>query len=405
MAIYLQNVYGFIAIISFWLINLFITQKLLVDMSTQEAQNSPWLISFMGLFVPVYFCRNYFPTPSNEKQHLCTQKKLFQSQCVASIICYIPTLVACMVIVNKPINFEAQPTLIFDNFQFNLCFIIVIAEGVISTFLSFSPATSKIILKFIVHKAFKISKQRTIEKEQTPDTSSVHTNEFNNPIQPMVKKQTKADRMSCPERIIFVIGFCCVLILVLLPIIVGIVLTLLRPDDKVIIFNKPVHQVAPSKIEARHISADDIRDIEVKYNGVVFGYTLNIPPSKNRIRRSPRLRSQGNHGILIMTASTWEQRRKETTLDVETDCDALAVIILQEKKTNPSSPVDITYLSCNAHSPPIYLVTESKSNQLKALVEFEDDTNLKCIGIRLAHIDMDLYSQQYPTFNCRLNSL
>ena len=82
------------------------------------------------------------------KQFLPNPKKVYWKQCIASLICYIPSLIACLIIVNTPCGekYSIQGSKHeMNNFQFNIAITVIITEGILSTFLSFYVTCSKLI--------------------------------------------------------------------------------------------------------------------------------------------------------------------------------------------------------------------------------------------------------------------
>ena len=137
------NQYGFVSIGAFWIANLIISVKTLANSSLSEANdNSTWLMSFIGLFVPAYFFPKYTTKSCEKRTFLVKQKTIYRQQCIASLICYVPSLLTCWVQVNFPCGYVYQKDggiTAIDNFEFNVIIAMVIMEGIISTALSFFP--------------------------------------------------------------------------------------------------------------------------------------------------------------------------------------------------------------------------------------------------------------------------
>ena len=141
------NEYAFIPIIVFWLSNIMILIQYPTPNTAGSNENSIWLMSFIGVFVPSY----YFPSYEGQNHtdiafRYERVRRVFQVQSFVSIVCYIPAIMACYVIVNKPCDFKyalqnSENSL--NNFEFNIVAMTIVSEGVISTFLSFLTKVGK----------------------------------------------------------------------------------------------------------------------------------------------------------------------------------------------------------------------------------------------------------------------
>ena len=204
------NSFGFIPIGIFWFINVVLSQNVSVDPAAEEHKNSVWLMSFMGLFVPAYFCPEYRKSSKSKKKKLISgsQLDLYWKQCLASLICYIPSLVMCFIIVNYPtvMNFDYRADIILDNFRFNFCIVVVIGEGIVSFFLSLSPRSSNIVRRFVVNPLCNRGRQKNkkkckTESHQKKNVSST-SNSKDNPSQGI---NAVADTKSAPKETVFTI--------------------------------------------------------------------------------------------------------------------------------------------------------------------------------------------------------
>ena len=101
------NEYAFIPIIVFWLSNILILIKYPTPNTTGSNENSIWLMSFIGIFVPSYFFPSYdgqnYTDITIRHERVC---KVLKIQSFVAMVCYIPAIIACYVIVNKPCDFK-----------------------------------------------------------------------------------------------------------------------------------------------------------------------------------------------------------------------------------------------------------------------------------------------------------
>ena len=145
---YIQE-YAFVSTVAFWIATLIILVKC-VDQSVEESSyNSIWLISFMALFVPAYYLPQYTEKVLDQRNILIRQRKIYRYQNMAALLCYFPSLLACLVITNIPCNEnlcynyqkEDKP-LILNNYEFNCIICMIIVEGIISNILAWNPSFS-----------------------------------------------------------------------------------------------------------------------------------------------------------------------------------------------------------------------------------------------------------------------
>ena len=146
------NEYAFIPIIAFWLSNILILIKYPTPNTTGSNENSIWLMSFIGIFVPSYFFPSYegqnYTDITIRYERVC---KVFKIQSFVAMVCYIPAIMACYVIVNKPCDFKyalENSENALNNFEFNIIAMTIVCEGIISTFLSFFTKVEKHVGKF-----------------------------------------------------------------------------------------------------------------------------------------------------------------------------------------------------------------------------------------------------------------
>ena len=164
------SAFGFLPVGAFWFINVVLSQNARNTTAGKEHQISVWLMSFMGVFVPAYFCPEYRKKEKGKKKKLISPAQLtfYRNQSIASLICYLPALTFIFLIVNYPSiieKFNYNADVILDNFRFNLCIGIIAVEGLVSFVFSFSPRCSGILQWWIVDRVFTKPEPRKAQKQ------------------------------------------------------------------------------------------------------------------------------------------------------------------------------------------------------------------------------------------------
>ena len=80
-------------------------------------------------------CKNSFLC-SSMKTTKVNQQDLWKFQSIITFMVYIPSLICVAALVNYDPNFHYDPGMIFDNHDFNLTFLVVMAMGIISLVLT-----------------------------------------------------------------------------------------------------------------------------------------------------------------------------------------------------------------------------------------------------------------------------
>ncbi len=75
-----------------------------------------------------------------------TQYRTFWSQNLCGVIIYFPTLAIATWLVNTNPGWGYQPTVIFDNFEFNIAISLILFTGLASLALSYRPDCIKVCL-------------------------------------------------------------------------------------------------------------------------------------------------------------------------------------------------------------------------------------------------------------------
>ena len=344
------NTFASISIATFWIANVAIAQKMSNKSWSTDEENkkSTWLISFIGLWVPAYFCPKYVTSFKMKKKIEEIRNRLFLRQSVSSVVCYIPSLIACMVIVNIPIGFIYNPGIILDNFKFNVIFGVVFLEGLVSCILSFTPQCSDLFNLIFC----KPNHSDTNDKDILPSQYE-HTSRYNDISRTLsTKGRTKTAEESYKNQALSILWSCIVLILTLMPLICSIPMILLTNEMNVksyAYFNlAPNHTVA---IEATLLSTEKLDSI--RSNDKISGYTKWIPDLMKSSGSVVFPKSSLTTEIHIMTIESWEKRRK---INMEEDTDVVAVLLLDDNQYRPSSPLQqVMHISNDDYSPILYL--------------------------------------------------
>ena len=345
------NTFASISIATFWIVNVAIAQKMSNKSWSTDEENkkSTWLISFIGLWVPAYFCPKYVTSLKMKKKIKEIRNKVFLRQSVSSLVCYIPSLIACMVIVNIPIGFIYNPGIILDNFKFNVIFGVVFLEGLIACVLSGTPQCSDLFNLIFCKPKYSDTNDKHMLPSQYERTSRY--NDISRTLS--TKRKTKTQEESYKNQALSILWSCLVLVLTLMPIICSIPMILLTNEMNVksyAYFNlAPNHTVA---IEATLHSTEKLDSI--RKNEKISGYTKWIPDLMKSSGSVVFPKSSLTTEIHIMTIESWEKRRK---MNMEEDTDVVAVLLLDDNQYRPSSPLQqVMHIPNDDYSPILYLV-------------------------------------------------
>ena len=164
------NQYGFVSIVAFWITNLVILVKCFGNSVEDSNYNSTWLVSFIALFVPIYFYPQLIDKSLYQKSNVTKQRKLYRYQSLCALICYLPSLLACLIITNLPCNdyicYKYQKGgkhIKLNNFEFNTIVCLILTEGIISLILSWDPNFSTIVSR--CYKCFTIGDKINVKLE------------------------------------------------------------------------------------------------------------------------------------------------------------------------------------------------------------------------------------------------
>ena len=371
------NTFVFVSLLAFWASNLVISQVYSKkNSSLMDIQNSTWLISCIGMFVPAYFYPKYISTSRNRKQILDAQKTIFRAQSIASLVCYMPSLIACMVIVNMPSDFIYNSDIILDNLEFNVCFGVVMIEGVISACLSLSPNSSDIITCVSCEPSGKEYENDFNTPIRTEETN--HFTRYNDMSRSLSKKKrqqknvkTECDKTekSCPKQTLLLVWSCFVLIIALAPLICGVSFIALSQHSNV---GSYVYFCLGSNgtfvVETRLLSTEKLDYIND--NEMIYGYTRwveNVLLKSNEIGVAsevyPISKCDANAvtysedidtEILIMTIRAWEERRENNQQE---SSNVVGVLLIDEDEYRPSSPLKkVTKIEGDSNTPFMFLV-------------------------------------------------
>ena len=226
---YLNN-YGFISIVVFWITNMFIFVKCLNNSDGDAKDNSTWLVGFVGLFVPVYFYPQYNDNRFDQRNMSTIQRKIYRYQNVAALICYLPSLLACLVITNIPCNdnlcyrYQKPDTVIkLDNLEFNWTVGIIIVEGIIANILSLDISFSTIMsrCKKVCGTGNKIG--NGLDETSVHLSSSIYSITINE----------KHKKCSSRKYMFVVFKYVAILVLCLLPILCGTLVVFLEKEKEI----------------------------------------------------------------------------------------------------------------------------------------------------------------------------
>ena len=139
------NIFTIIPAIVFWFLNVLLTQNA-ANKAKEDQITSIYFMSFMGLFVPVYFSPEKRKEIKSGKRKMITQTQasFYRNQCLASLLCYLPPLAVCVGIVHDFIEFKYDSDIILDYYTFHFVTAVVLVEGGLSFLFSLSPGPDMI---------------------------------------------------------------------------------------------------------------------------------------------------------------------------------------------------------------------------------------------------------------------
>ena len=225
--------FSLVSCIFFWIANLAIAK---IDAAKvkdiDEKGTATWLMSFIGMWVPAYFCPNHCKSKRTKEEVMISQTWLFRYQSIASLVCYVPSLVACLIIVNLKCDWNYNSDIVLDNLKFNVWCIVIIVEGLLSTFLSIRPITSDMM-------SCKSNKNSTTDIKNDfvrtgGDEESNHLTRYNDMSRSISKrKRTKEQDTTYKKQLGLLIWSWFVLVLVSLPFLCGTLFLSFAPDVNV----------------------------------------------------------------------------------------------------------------------------------------------------------------------------
>lgn len=325
------NEYAFIPIIVFWLSNILILIKYPTPNTTGSNENSIWLMSFIGIFVPSYFFPSYdgqnYTDITIRHERVC---KVFKIQSFLAMACYIPAIIACYVIVNKPCNFKyalENSENALNNFEFNIIAMTIVSEGVISTFLSFFTHMKKPVGKFFRNMIRGSADKKIAGTKPTALTRSMQVNEHSR------FEQHKTKVVAYRSRQLPIVKTCLVMfsfVISILPIIMCpyLIYFVQKPEVK-----GYVHLTSSSEILECFLSNSNNQQLEyMKGGGKISGY-LSLVSEKHS---NPMINS---NTIVVISICTL---LKMTKRDIDSYKQAKAILVLEDEAENQqrlSSPL------------------------------------------------------------------
>lgn len=224
------NQYGFMSILAFWLTTLVILVKYSNGSLQETNNNSTWLTSFIGLFVPAYYLPKLTKNTFDQTDILMRQRKIYQFQNMAALICYLPALIACLVLTNTPCNrnlcynYQIKGNyMILSNYEFNCIICIIVAQGLISTMFAWNQSFSSIISR--CHSRSGERKKNMISVKEESVRNEAHVD--------LKIDQGKGDKFSCIKRKAFGLTHALLLLLSVSPFICGTLFILVGNEEEI----------------------------------------------------------------------------------------------------------------------------------------------------------------------------
>ena len=371
------NEYAFIPIIVFWLSNILILIKYPTPNTTGSNENSIWLMSFIGIFVPSYFFPSYggqnYTHVACHYERVC---KVFKIQSFLAMVCYIPAIIACYVIVNKPCDFKyalENSENALNNFEFNIIAITIVSEGVISTFLSFFTKVKRPVGKFFKDRIRGSADIKGAETKPTTLTRSIQVDEHSRFDQYRAKGAAYRSRQlpivkTCMMMFSFVL---CILPIIMCPYLICFVQ---KPEVK-----GYVHLTSNSDILECFLSNANDQQLEyMKGGGKISGY-LSLVSEKHS---DPMIDS---NTIIVISICTFLKMTKQ---DIDSYKQAKAILILedvaqnQQRLSSPLPPKAIQILNEGIH--PIMFAIRNVTSTYPLIGEngkLIDSTHGACISL------------------------
>ena len=414
---------GFIPLFIFWIVNVAISYRLIAEPDKKTAKsktpknaikNSVWLMSFMGVFIPAFFRTSYLQ--KYDAEFCMRQHRLLRNQCIASIIIYVPSLLACLMIVNLPINFMYGSYITLDNDSFNVCIGLVIFEGIISTLLSFSSKWSGTTNKHNIHKKNRAQGQsKQAKKDQaksfkstTLKSTKIISQKYNkvkggkiDKSKSITAKGARKNRNKkharglnsniniknrFQEKGLNIIGTLVILSLACLPIYkcFEIVVFSASYKDRSYLYFKGNNTNESILIETIHVSGVNSTSGPERFFSTLFHYgyakfrNTNAQPKAKvsgpiRFVKNINLRSSFSGDIVVVDSQLWE-KRMETNMDVHSN--AAAIILLHPPNFRPSSPIQNIPRFKNKTGPYIYLIRDENAEHFRKYVKPYSEVHL-----------------------------
>ena len=223
------NQFGFISIVVFWITNMFIFVKCLNNSDGDDRDNSTWLVSFVGLFVPVYFYPQYTDNRIDQRNMNIVQRKIYRYQNMAALLCYLPSLLVCLVITNIPCNddlcytYQKSGIIKVNNLEFNWIVGIIILEGIIANILALDTSFSTIMrrCKKVCGAGNKIG--NGLDDTNARYSSSIYS----------ITSNEKCKKYSSRKYMMIVLKCVIVLVLCILPILCGTLVVILEKEKEI----------------------------------------------------------------------------------------------------------------------------------------------------------------------------
>ena len=435
---------GFIPLLFFWIVNVAISHRFLTVTKISKKtgiKNSVWLMSFMGIFIPAFFRTNY--QQNYEAYFASKQHKLLRTQCIWSFAIYIPALLACAMIVNLPNDFMYGSYNELENDRFNVCIGLVIFEGFISTFLSFSSNWSGTIRRPKSNNSM-VEKKKNVtltSKKQENKNSVSKINELTSNCQTPIekvkpksekiktsekryKKVKKFDRSanmkhekgigknmnskkSVSEHVLHIAGILVILCFALYPILSCFRLVVFSPSckERSYLYFKGNSTNESILIETIRIpELDTVKGLErflltlAEYCSSRSGNATLLSKQKisgtARFVKNINLRSSFSGQVLVVDSQIWEKRTKQRMGE---DRNAAAIVLLNPPNFRPSSPIRGIPRLEGKNSPDIFLIRNENADQFRHYVKA--NTEIRIIMERV-NVPEPLWECDLPKSGC-----
>ena len=387
------NIFTIIPALVFWFLNVLLTQNAATK-AKKDQISSVYLMSFMGLFVPVYFSpeRRKETKSGKRKMITSTQAAFYRNQCLASLLCYAPPLAVCAGIVNEFISFKYDSDIELDFYTFHFVTAVVLVEGILSLLFSLCPGpdmfgrcvgttpenTKNTETNTKSDSTSKNSKSKDItcaEKDETHTSKRSSVNIDEPPPKDLHKKDSTENvnqkspgpKKDVKKRNNSGLNEHAVNILIAL-ILLGIVMFPIILSFRQSLFNRPLHEhrsylVVTDKTNASHIIITELMYIPEDNNKTkdmfdrIEANTEYFEPRTVRASNN-LLRFYYESKIRITHRKNWDNdvNRELERKDADNRTKVAAVLLMDYEEFKPSSNWKKAFMNSSAGDTPLFLV-------------------------------------------------